>query len=270
MLAAAAGVTSTVRLGVAVTNPYLRHPATTAASALTIHELSGGRMVLGMGAGGDLALAPAQVTRTRPLEATRRAVRIVRAVCNAQATEGYTPVPHAVDGAGLPVYIGARGEQFNRFASEAADGVFLGGIAFSRLAATLSWARSVRRVKASIYMNAVFDDEALEAIRPQMIWVLADSPKQTLQQLGLVLKDLVVPARALGEGDDKLARAIVDNSVLDEFVLHGTPEIVGRELADRLAPLGPDSIGISLLSDDLVGSLGPASEALDIARARAG
>jgi hypothetical protein len=62
----------------------------------------------------------------------------------------------------------------------------------------------------------------------------------------------------------------VDNSVLDEFVLHGTPERVGRELADRLAPLGPDSIGISLLSDDLVGSLGPASEALDLARARAG
>jgi hypothetical protein len=115
----------------------------------------------------------------------------------------------------------------------------------------------------------VFDDNALEAIRPQMTWVLADSPGQTLQQLGLTLKDLLVATRALGDGDDTLARAIVDNSVLNELVLHGTPETVGRELADRFAPLGPDSIGISLLSDDLLASLGPASEALDIARARA-
>src|ERR1700678_147814 len=64
LLAAAAGVTTTIRLGVAVTNPYLRHPATTAATALTVHELSGGRMVLGMGAGGDLALGPAQLKPT--------------------------------------------------------------------------------------------------------------------------------------------------------------------------------------------------------------
>jgi 5,10-methylenetetrahydromethanopterin reductase len=270
LLAAAAGVTSTIRLGVAVTNPYLRHPATTAATALTIHELSNGRMVLGMGAGGDLALGPAQVKRARPLEATRRAVRIVRAVSNAEETEGYTPVGHAIDVTGLPIYIGARGERFNRFASEAADGVFLGGIPLSRLAATLSWARSVRPVRASIYMNAVFDEDALEAIRPQMIWVLIDTPEQTRKELGVTLEDLLLAARALGDGDDSLARRTVNDVVLDELVLHGAPETVGRELADRLGPLGPDSIGISLLSDDLLGSVGPASEALHIARARAG
>jgi len=270
LLAAAAGVTRTISLGVAVTNPYLRHPAATAATALTIQELSGGRMTLGMGAGGDLALGPAQLKRTRPLEATRRAVRIVRAVSNAEATEGYTPVDHAIDRKGLPIYIGARGERLNRFASESADGVFLGGIPFSRLATTLSWARSVQRVRASIYVNAVFDDDALEAIRPQMIWVLIDTPEETRQQLGLALEDLLLAARALGDGDDSLARRAVDDVVLDELVLHGTPKTVGRELADRLAPLGPDSIGISLLTGDLAGIIGPAAEALHVARARAG
>jgi len=80
----------------------------------------------------------------------------------------------------------------------------------------------------------------------------------------------LLAARVLADGDDSLARRTVDDVVLDELVLHGTPKAVGRELADRLAPLGPDSIGISLLTDDLLGSVGPAAEALHIARARAG
>src|SRR5262252_9258456 len=122
LLAAAAQSTHRIRLGVAVTNPYLRHPATTAATAITIHELSGGRMVLGLGPGGDLALAPAQIQRARPLAATRDAVRIIRAVCRGYPTDGYTPMSHALRAPDLPVFIGARGERFNRFASAEADG----------------------------------------------------------------------------------------------------------------------------------------------------
>ena len=58
-LAAAAVRTSTIALGVAVTNPYLRHPAATASAFATLAELAGpGRVVLGMGSGGDLALGP--------------------------------------------------------------------------------------------------------------------------------------------------------------------------------------------------------------------
>ena len=46
LLAAAAMQTTRLRLAVGVTNPYLRHPAITAVSAMTVHELSGGRAVL--------------------------------------------------------------------------------------------------------------------------------------------------------------------------------------------------------------------------------
>src|ERR1700716_2317832 len=105
LLAAAAVRTKRILLGVAVTNPYLRHPPTTAAPARTVHELSNGRMLLGIGPGGDLALKPAQVERTRPLEATRRAVRIIRAVSRGEHTEGYTPAPHAVVAPGLPLFV---------------------------------------------------------------------------------------------------------------------------------------------------------------------
>ncbi len=67
LLAAAAMQTTRLRLAVGVTNPYLRHPAITAVAAMTVHELSGGRAVLGFGPGGDVALAPLGIDRVTPL-----------------------------------------------------------------------------------------------------------------------------------------------------------------------------------------------------------
>src|ERR1700689_4781567 len=58
ILAAAAVRTSRVTLGVAVTNPYLRHPAVTASAMAAVADLSGGRAILGLGAGGGGALDP--------------------------------------------------------------------------------------------------------------------------------------------------------------------------------------------------------------------
>lgn len=51
LLAAAAVVTSRVALGPLVNNPILRAPAVVAKQAITVDQLSGGRLELGMGAG---------------------------------------------------------------------------------------------------------------------------------------------------------------------------------------------------------------------------
>jgi 5,10-methylenetetrahydromethanopterin reductase len=265
LLAAAALPTRRIRLGVAVTNPYLRHPATTAASALTVHELSGGRMMLGIGPGGDLALKPAQVERIRPLAALRRAVRIIRAVSRGEQTEGYTPAPHAVVAPELPIFVGARGEAFNRFASEAADGAFLAGIPRSRLAATAAWARSTRPIDLAVYPSAVFDVASLEAVRPRMVYALLDAPEVTRRALGVSFEAAASAALAISRGDDRPAREIVDDRVLDELVVCGPPAAVGHALATRLGPLGPQSIGIALLAEDPLAVLESAAEALAIA-----
>jgi 5,10-methylenetetrahydromethanopterin reductase len=265
LLAAAAMQTTRVKLGVAVTNPYLRHPATTAASALTVHELSAGRMVLGIGPGGDLALKPAQVERLRPLAATRRAVRIIRAVCRGEATEGYMPAPHAVSGPDLPVYVGARGEAFNRLASDIADGVFLAGIPSSRLAAAATWARSTRDIEVAVYVTAVFDKTTLEAVRPRMIYALLDAPEATRRELGVSREAAERAAVAVSQGDDGPARQLVDDRLLDEMVICGDPSAVGRAIAQRCKPVRPKSIGIAILAEDPLSVLDSAAAALSIA-----
>lgn len=51
-LAAASVVTSRIRLGTLVTSPNFRHPIPTATAVKTIDDISGGRLTLGIGAGG--------------------------------------------------------------------------------------------------------------------------------------------------------------------------------------------------------------------------
>ena len=52
-LAAAAVVTEQVRLGTLVASPNFRHPVSFARELVTLDDLSGGRLTLGIGAGGD-------------------------------------------------------------------------------------------------------------------------------------------------------------------------------------------------------------------------
>lgn len=52
-LTAAATVTSTIRLGTHVASPNFRHPAALARAATALDDISGGRFLLGVGAGGQ-------------------------------------------------------------------------------------------------------------------------------------------------------------------------------------------------------------------------
>lgn len=53
VLTAAAAATSRMRLGTLVTSPNFRHPVTLAKELMTLDDVSGGRITLGIGAGGN-------------------------------------------------------------------------------------------------------------------------------------------------------------------------------------------------------------------------
>lgn len=71
LLAAAAAVTSRVELGTLVASPNFRHPVPFAKDVMGLDDISGGRFVLGVGAGGEgfdaqvLGPAPSRGERTR-------------------------------------------------------------------------------------------------------------------------------------------------------------------------------------------------------------
>ena len=72
-----ARATDRITLGV-LTNGYTRHPAVTAAAAATVNELSGGRLVVTLLAGGSMVLSPMAIERVRPARVVADSVQVLR------------------------------------------------------------------------------------------------------------------------------------------------------------------------------------------------
>ena len=251
VLAAAATRTRSIRLGVGITNPYVRHPAMTAVSMMTVHELSGGRAVLGLGVGGNLALGPLGITPVHPLATVRTALRTIRAVVRGERNDGYSPPATAMTAPDLPLYIGSRGPLINRLASRAADGAFVAGLPVSQLAEVAGWARSVRDISIALYVNAAFDAEDVERARPQMVWALVNSPEATLALTGQSRAAFQAATDALQAGDLEPARRLMTDDMLQHVLVWGAPTQIGAHLARLVRDLRPASIGISLLQNDI-------------------
>jgi 5,10-methylenetetrahydromethanopterin reductase len=251
LLAAAARATDRLRLALGVTNPYLRHPAITAAGMATVHELSGGRAVLGLGPGGQMALAPVGIRPTHHLRDSKQALRTIRAFLAGEAGEGYAPPRHAFSAPTLPVFVGARGERFNRWASAAADGVFLAGMAPTMLDDVVGWARSARPVEVALYLSACLDPspDALEDVRPRMIYAFADAPAALRRRAGLDDGEVAAAAEALGQGEPGPAARLLPDVVVDLVLARGEDAAVAQ-LAAAARAHGPNSIGLALLGPD--------------------
>jgi probable F420-dependent oxidoreductase len=106
-LGSMAEATSRVRIGPLVSAISLRNPALLADMARTVDHLSGGRLILGLGAGGwerDLLDAgyPQGTNRSR-LEALERAIPIIRARWKERS-------PPPVNGS-IPIMVGGNGER---------------------------------------------------------------------------------------------------------------------------------------------------------------
>ena len=134
-----AAVTSRVSIGICVTDPYIRHPALTATAAATLHELSGGRAILGLGAGstGFEALGIAQRS---PARAVAECIKLCRKLWTEPAPFSYhgeqvrftdsrldfkPPGP-------IPIYVAARGPKMLATAAKFADAVLIGSFAQGR------------------------------------------------------------------------------------------------------------------------------------------
>jgi len=129
-LSLAAQCSTRLTLGTAVTNPLTRHPAITASAIATVDELSGGRTVLGLGAGDRpllaLGLKPSPLA---DLEATIGALRALwsGAAVNLEAGsfslhDAHLRFPARPD---IPVFVSASGPRTLELAGRLADGVIL-------------------------------------------------------------------------------------------------------------------------------------------------
>lgn len=130
LLTLAATRTSRISLGTGIVNPYSVHPGELAMMAATLQEVTGGRFLLGLGAGAAEFLAWVGIERRAPLGRTREALLALRALL-----AGERPSRTAGTGAGwtdeaylrlpatpTPIYLGVMSPKMLALAGELADG----------------------------------------------------------------------------------------------------------------------------------------------------
>ena len=129
-LTLAAGSSSRLLLGTAVTNPATRHPAITAAAAATVDEISGGRLILGIGAGDRpllaLGLRPSSLaTLEAAIDGIRRLWRGEEVGLRAGTFELNSAHLRFQARPDIPVFLSASGPKTLELAGRIADGVIL-------------------------------------------------------------------------------------------------------------------------------------------------
>jgi 5,10-methylenetetrahydromethanopterin reductase len=132
--------TERLRVGTAIVNVYTRNPVLLALTFATLDEIAPGRIVMGLGAGSPLVLAPQGIPFDHPLTRLREYCKVIpRLLAGEAVTYGGEYVQ--LDGAriedvlargggvgpraGIPLYLAATGPRVVEYAGEVADGVLL-------------------------------------------------------------------------------------------------------------------------------------------------
>lgn len=263
-LTVAALETTRIGLGTAVTNPYTRSPALTAAAIATVDEASGGRTILGLGAGGGIGQYG--IDRAHPAVALRETVEIVRRL-TARERVSFEGQVFSMSEAELnflplrtiPIYLAARGPRILELAGEIADGVIIGGFA---LRSGLDFARSCVQtglehsgrswteleVVSWLYTSVDDDPEtAGEAVR-WLVFTSLITSRPILDQIGIVipaaLRDhLDRTGWSLTPESIAVGKTLLNAEILDAFSVTGTPSQCARKLRE-VARLGVDQIAM--------------------------
>ena len=180
--------TSRIRLGTCVTDPFTRHPALLAMAMATLDEVSGGRAVLGLGAGFS-GLEAMGVERKRAVRSMRQAIDAIRRLWAGETLTLQDDAFHLSNLSlnfparpDIPILLASAGPLMLRLAGETADEVMFGdlgttevltpALAEVRRGAERS-GRSMDSMRRIARLNVVLSDDleaARDVIRP---WILA-------------------------------------------------------------------------------------------------
>jgi 5,10-methylenetetrahydromethanopterin reductase len=276
-LAAMAAVTEKIKLGTGVINNWTRNVGLTAASFLTLDELSGGRALLGIGAWWDPLASKVGIVRKRPLQAMREYVTVLQRLFRMENVtydgefvnvrdvrldvvygDSFTP-------RNIPIYIGATGWEMIELTGEIADGLLLNYLVspeYNRKAlnhlqtgarkAGREW-EDIDRPQLVVCSLDEDADKALDNARPLVAQYLGQQPH--IAKASGVSESLIMEVKAvLGgwpaePGGLEKAKALVDDKVVRSITASGTVDDCLKKIQEFnstgctcpvLYPLGDD------------------------------
>jgi alkanesulfonate monooxygenase SsuD/methylene tetrahydromethanopterin reductase-like flavin-dependent oxidoreductase (luciferase family) len=243
VLAAIAATTAKLDLGVLATSVVYRNPALLAKMITTLDVLSGGRAVLGIGAGHPLTQAEAESYGYRfppvgaRMEALEHALQVIRPMTGPEPAAGAPPNwPRPLRADGIPVLVAGSGEQrLLRIAAKYADMINLSlpsGDSLARIPHKLDVLRQ--------HCATVGRDPAQITVTYKATMAVAESPEQarvTWDQWGPP-RGISEPAAEAGAFVGEPAQiAGMIRPYLDAGVQHLIVELAGAT--------GPESIALA-------------------------
>lgn len=258
-LGALAMATERVKLGTAVTNPLTRHPAVTASAFSSLHELSGGRAVLGIGLG-DSSLETLGMTPAK-MQVLRDAIAVMRPLMRGEEVNhgghNIRLIPASAKG-GVPIWVGATGPRMLELAGETADGVImmtgalpaLIGHGLERiLASATSAGRDPSKIETAAWvpMSISADDPqcAKDNVRAHVArWAIRKQPIELEHHIAKIIADIrkaydYYSHLSPGSPQSK----VVTDELVDLCTIAGTPDECLRKVRE-LRQCGVDQVAL--------------------------
>ena len=254
--------TSSVKIGTFVADPYTHHPALTATAVATLDEISGGRAILGLGAGGT-GFPVMGIKRTKPAVAIKEAANIIRALWCGETVNYEGEVLSCRNGvlnfharADIPITIATRGNLVLQTAGAVADAVMVAtyaepvGIQHA-LSMVERGARKAGRSMEDITIISRVDAcisqdrrAAIDAVKPMVgVFLWTSYPdREFVHRVGLEVSPELEAIIAKRDYNLMAPNAhLIPDEFVDKFCWAGTPEEVAHKVA-AVAEMGIENI----------------------------
>ncbi|MBI2183656.1 MAG: LLM class flavin-dependent oxidoreductase [Thaumarchaeota archaeon] len=269
--AAGAMITRKIQIGPGVTNPYTRHPAVTARAIATLDELSGGRAVLGFGAGNMVEMTRDLGYETKKGYArVREALIVIKRLLKGETIDfegeffkvkglkmGMSPHPN------IPAYISAQGPRIMEVAGEVADVVMIPYTHPEILKMVLEKirmgaekaGRNFSDVKLQSWLPVYMTEhrsDIYETLRAYAALMVLLSPVEWLSPIGITPEKYDVIKKGYQKGAHvdakleaeyaKMAKEYINDTIVDTFVMAGkAQDLVNR--VEELRKMGFSEFG---------------------------
>jgi 5,10-methylenetetrahydromethanopterin reductase len=255
-------VLATERLVVApaITNPFSRHPVTSAAAVASLAELAPGRVWQGLGVGGSRVLAPLGLTPAKPYTALRESVDITRRLL-AGHSHGPARLGWVEPDRPIPLALAGRGPRVQALAAEQADWVILSAEPLARLPDT---AARLRSHGAKLAWSAYLAYEPVERrkVLGHFSYMALDAPPEIRAEAGLDDQLVAAVREAMLAGRLDQAAALLPESLVDHYAIAGDPD----DCVAQIAAMGPHCDLFVVPMNDIAGSAAHIRRSAEILR----
>jgi probable F420-dependent oxidoreductase len=255
-LALASAWEPTLRLGTAIVPVFTRGPALIAMSASALAAAAPGRFVLGIGASSPVIVGSWNgIEFTEAFKRTRDVLRVVKSALAGERVDGefdtFTITRFKLDQPPAqppPVMVAALRPQMLRLAGREADGVILNWLASYDVGTCLqAVANPDADVVARIFVCPSADADYARNLGRTLISTYLTVPAYAAFHDWLGRGEALAPMHeAWAAGDRKGAATAIPDAVVDDLVIHGSPEQC-RDQVQRYAEAGVRTPVIAML-----------------------